>query len=146
MVQGREATALTLTSTKSTAPRPRPDKQQACHSCPAHAFLFPTWHAGAKSGLTAYRTASTNGCPKRAAGPTTLRLKYDPATPRDGAKGFRTQLTPLQLRDSGRRGWPDGPQRVTAEEEDRGIAPWPPAYGRGMRGPGNYREVRKRKF
>src|ERR1700761_2804630 len=83
----------------------------------------PTRHAGAKSGSTAYKTASTSGCPQRAAGPTTLRLKYDPATPRDGAKGFRTRLTPLQLRESGRRGWPDGPQRVTAEEEDGGLQP-----------------------
>ena len=50
-------------------------------------------------------------------------MKYDPATPRTGAKGSRTRLTPLQLRKSGRRGWPDGPQRVTAEEEDRGLQP-----------------------
>src|ERR1700761_7771304 len=83
----------------------------------------PTRHAGAKSGSTAYKMASTSGCLQRAAGPTTLRLKYDPATPRDGAKGFRTRLTPLQLRESGRRGWPDGPQRVTAEEEDRDLQP-----------------------
>jgi hypothetical protein len=33
------------------------------------------------------------------------------------------QLTPLQLRESGRRGWPDGPQWVTTEEEDRGLQP-----------------------
>ena len=57
------------------------------------------------------------------AGLTALRLKYDPATPRGGAKGSRTRLTPLQLCESGRRGWPNGPQRVTAEEEDRGL--WP---------------------
>jgi hypothetical protein len=86
----------------------------------------PTWYAsitGVKSGLTTYKTASTNSCPKRAAGPTTLRLRYDPATPRTGAKGSQMQLTPLQLHESGRRGWPDGPQRVTAEEEDRGLRP-----------------------
>ena len=33
------------------------------------------------------------------------------------------QLTPLQLHKCSRRGWPDGPQRVTAEEEDRGLQP-----------------------
>jgi hypothetical protein len=109
--------------TSSIAPRPRLDNSRlATPALPTRSSFQPDTPVPS-TGLTAYKTASTNGCPKRAAGPTTLRLKYDPATPRDGAKGFRTQLTPLQLRESGRRGWPDGPQRVTAEEEDRGIAP-----------------------
>ena len=90
---------------------------------PCPVFLFPnrTTHVG----IDRPQTASTNGRPQRPAGPTILRLKYNPATPHAGAKGFRTQLTLLQLRDSGRRGWPDGSQRVTAEEEGRSIAPWP---------------------
>ena len=33
------------------------------------------------------------------------------------------QLASLQFCESGRRGWPDGPQRVTAEKKDRGLQP-----------------------
>src|ERR1700761_1105520 len=90
---------------------------------PCPTFLFPNLTHWCQIGIDRPQTASTNGCPQRAAGPTTLRFKYDPVTPRTGAKGSRTRLTLLQLRENGRRGWPDGPQRVTAEEEDRGLQP-----------------------
>jgi len=36
-------------------------RQQACHSRPARAFLFPNLTHRARSGLTAYKTMSTDG-------------------------------------------------------------------------------------
>jgi hypothetical protein len=40
-----------------------------------------------------------------------------------GAKGSMMPLTPLQLHGNGRRGWPDGPQWVTAEGKVWSTAP-----------------------
>ena len=89
----------------------------------------PDYRNGAKTGLTAHGrrvlAVAHRGQQDR---PTEILIR--PSNACAGAKRLLAQLTPLQLRVNGRRGWPMVLRGATAEGKVKSTAPYPPAFRR----------------
>ena len=105
----------------------------------------PDYRNGAKSGLTAHRrrvlTVAHRGQQDR---PTEILIR--PSNACAGAKRLLAQLTPLQLRVNGRRGWPMVLRGATAEGKVKSIGSVPSSLQTGPGFGGAWRNLSRGKL